>query len=311
MIEELGGGCFIHSGPGELRLDHFLVAHMPAFSRARLQTLLREGHVKVDGAVATKSGMRIGPGAVVEVSVPPVAPTSLKPQFIPLEILYEDSDVIVLNKPAGMVVHPAPGHASGTLVNAVLAHAEGLLNIGGEERPGIVHRLDKDTSGVLIIAKTQHALESLQEQFRARSTSKVYLALVDGHPATPTGRIEGAIARDPAHRKRMAIRPEGRGRSATTEYRTRESFPEHTLLEVHPVTGRTHQIRLHLAMIGCPIVGDTVYGRHTPSIGLHRHFLHAIRLSVILPPDTHPRTFEARLPGELESVLADLRTQRA
>jgi 23S rRNA pseudouridine1911/1915/1917 synthase len=207
-----------------------------------------------------------------------------------------------------MVVHPAAGHASGTIVHAVLAHVPQLEGVGGVLRPGVVHRLDRDTSGVILLAKNDRSHRWLQEQFRLRQVHKNYLALVDGHPPTPAGRIEAAIGRDPRMRKKMAVVPPAKGRTAVTEYRTLEKFPEHTYLDVSPVTGRTHQIRLHLAFLGCPVTGDTVYGRKHPSLRINRHFLHAERLIIQLRGEKSERCFIAPLPSELEEVLNSLRS---
>lgn len=298
---------FTVAGDAQERLDKYLVAQMPDFSRARLQVLIQEGKVEVNGRVITKSGFPLTAGSRVQVEVPPVVPTDLVPEAIPLQVVFENEDVMVINKPAGMVVHPAAGHASGTLVHAALAHAPELEGIGGEQRPGIVHRLDKDTSGLILVAKNDRTHRWLQDQFRLRKVNKVYLALVDGAPPTPSGRIEAPIGRDPSHRKKMAITTPQRGREAVTEYQTREKFTHHTLIEAHPLTGRTHQIRLHLAFLGCPIVGDAVYGHRKFSLPIERHFLHAARLSVQLPGEKAVRTFEAPLPPELEAVLAGLR----
>ncbi len=289
------------------RLDKFLVSRFPEFSRSRLQSLIKDGQVRVDGAVATKAGYELEAGAQVEVTLPPTQPTELVAEDIPLQVLFENDDLVVIDKPAGMVVHPSAGHAQGTLVNAVLAHDPDLDGVGGELRPGIVHRLDKNTSGLILVAKNDHALHWLQDQFRLRKVKKTYVALCDGRPPTPVGRIEAAIGRDPSLRKKMAIVPDAKGRSAASEYRVLEEFPMHTLVEVHPETGRTHQIRLHLGFIGCPIVGDTVYGRKHPTLPLDRHFLHAARLVVTLPGETTARTFESPLPPELTQVLAALR----
>ncbi len=297
---------FTCQGVGAQRLDKFLVSCLPEFSRSWLQGLIQEGFVRVDGVVAAKAGQAVEDGDVVEVTVPPPEPSQLVPEAIPLQIVYEDSHLMVINKPAGMVVHPAAGHASGTLVHAALAHVPELEGINGEQRPGVVHRLDKDTSGLILMAKDDHTQHWLQDQFRLRKVRKIYLALVDGHPPTPQGRIEAPIGRDPAHRKQMAITSPEKGRAAISEYFTRQRFAEHTLLEVHPLTGRTHQIRLHLAFIGCPIVGDLVYGRKKPSLSIARHFLHAAQLTVTLPGEQAPRTFEAPLPPDLQAVLIKL-----
>jgi 23S rRNA pseudouridine1911/1915/1917 synthase len=292
------------------RLDKFLVGQLQEFSRSRIQGLITDGFVDVNGRAAKKAGQTLEKGFSVTVRVPPTAPTDLVAEDIPLDIVFENEDLIVVNKPAGMVVHPAAGHSSGTLVNAVLGYEPDIEGIGGEERPGVVHRLDKETSGLILLAKNERAHRWLQDQFRLRKVEKTYLALVDGKPPTPTGRVESHIGRDPSHRKRMAIVPESRGREAISEYKTVESFPDHTLLEFHPLTGRTHQIRLHCAFLGCPIVGDEVYGRRKFSVEIERHFLHAYRLKIILPGENEARRFEALLPEELQRVLASLRNQQ-
>ncbi|MBI5839084.1 MAG: RluA family pseudouridine synthase [Chloroflexi bacterium] len=293
------------------RLDKFLVERLPEFSRSRLQGLIADGLVDVDDQPAKKAGQAIERGQKIIVRIPPAAPSGLIAEDIPLDIVFENGDLLVVNKPAGMVVHPAAGHASGTLVNAVLGYDPDIEGIGGEERPGLVHRLDKETSGLIVLAKNDQSHNWLQEQFRLRKVEKTYLALVDGRPPTPTGRVEAAIGRDPSHRKKMAVVSEKKGREAISEYKTVENFTEHTLLEFHPLTGRTHQIRLHCAFLGCPIVGDEVYGRKNPSIEIGRHFLHAYRLKIILPGETRPRMFEAELPGELQGVLQQLRSQKS
>lgn len=292
------------------RLDKFLVEQLQEFSRSRIQGLISDGFVDVDGRAAKKAGQSLEGGSNVTVRIPAPVPTDLIPEHIPLDILFENEDLLVVNKPAGMVVHPAVGHSSGTLVNAVLGYDPEIEGIGGEERPGVVHRLDKETSGLILLAKNERAHRWLQDQFRLRKVEKTYLALVDGKPPTPSGRVEAHIGRDPSHRKRMAIVPESRGREAISEYRTLESFNEHTLLEFHPLTGRTHQIRLHCALLGCPIVGDAVYGRKKQSIEMDRHFLHAYRLKIVFPGTKGPKLLEAPLPPELERVLDSLRTEK-
>ena len=292
------------------RLDKFLVEQFQEFSRSRIQGLVLDGFVDVDGRPAKKAGQTLERGSQVTVRIPPPVPTDLVPEEIPLDILFENEDLLVINKPAGMVVHPAVGHASGTLVNAVLGYDPEIEGIGGEERPGVVHRLDKETSGVILLAKNERAHRWLQDQFRLRKVEKAYLALVDGKPPTPSGRVEAHIGRDPSHRKRMAIVPESRGREAISEYKTLESFKAQTLLEFHPLTGRTHQIRLHCAFLGCPIVGDEVYGRKKQSIPMGRHFLHARSLKIVLPGEKNSRYFEAPLPEELEQVLDSLRNEK-
>jgi 23S rRNA pseudouridine1911/1915/1917 synthase len=291
------------------RLDKFLVEQLQEFSRSRIQGLIVDGFVEVNGRAAKKAGQSLESGFQVTVRIPPPVPTDLVAEDIPLDILFENEDLLVINKPAGMVVHPAAGHSSGTLVNAVLGYDPEIEGIGGEERPGVVHRLDKETSGLILLAKNERAHRWLQDQFRLRKVEKTYLALVDGKPPTPSGRVEAFIGRDPSHRKKMAIVSESRGREAISEYKTVESFDKHTLLEFHPLTGRTHQIRLHCAFLGCPIVGDEVYGRKKASVEIDRHFLHAYRLKIVLPNEQHTKSFEAPLPDELEKVLIVLRSQ--
>ncbi len=289
------------------RLDKFLVERLPEFSRSRIQGLISDGHVDVNDQTAKKAGQTLENGFQVTVRIPPSASAGLVAEDIPLDVIFENEDLLVVNKPAGMVVHPAAGHASGTLVNAVLGYDPDMEGIGGEERPGLVHRLDKETSGLILLAKNERAHRWLQDQFRLRKVEKIYLALVDGKPPTPTGRVEAFIGRDPSHRKKMAIVPESRGRESISEYKTLESFPHHTLLEFHPLTGRTHQIRLHCEFLGCPIVGDEIYGRKKSTIAIGRHFLHAHRLKIVLPGEEQARLFEATLPVELENVLNTLR----
>jgi 23S rRNA pseudouridine1911/1915/1917 synthase len=298
---------FYYDKPAEQRLDLFLVEALPEYSRARLQNLIRDGLVLINGKPAAKSGAKLESGMSVRVQIPATAPSELLGEDIPLDIVFENDDVVVINKPAGMVVHPGAGHQSGTLVHAILGYDPEMEGIGGEDRPGVVHRLDKDTSGLLILAKNDAAHHWLEDQFRERKVAKTYLALVDGKPPTPSGRVEASIGRDPSHRKKMAIVPAGKGREAVSEYRTLESLPRHTLLEFHPLTGRTHQIRVHCAFLGCPIAGDRVYGWKQPSLPLDRHFLHASRLRITLPGEHEPRQFDAPLPPDLQSVLDSLR----
>lgn len=296
-------------GESSQRLDKFLVACLPEYSRTRLQNLIDDGLVQVNGAPAQKAGQMLDTPVEVEVYIPPTQATGLVPEAIPLAVVFENADLLVVNKPAGMVAHPSPGHYSGTLVHAALAHAPEMEGVGGELRPGVVHRLDRDTSGLILLAKNDAAHHQLQNQFRDRLVRKTYLALVDGHPPTPTGRIEAPIGRNTSHRQLMTIVEAAKGREAVTEYRTLESFPQHTLLEARPLTGRTHQIRLHMKFIGCPVAGDTVYGKKHATIPITRHFLHAARLTITLPGETSPHTFEAPLPADLQAVLAELREQ--
>jgi 23S rRNA pseudouridine1911/1915/1917 synthase len=298
---------FVYEEDSPERLDKYLVNCLPEFSRSRLQNLIKQGKVNVDGEPASKAGQTLEGGMTVEISIPPPKTSLIEPESIPLDIIFENNDLILVNKPAGMVVHPAAGHSSGTLVHAALAHAPNIEGVGGVQRPGVVHRLDKDTSGLILLAKNDRAHRWLQDQFRDRQVEKIYLALVDGHPPTPEGRVEASIGRDTTQRKRMSVTPPHKGREAVTEYRTREAFLKHTLLEIHPLTGRTHQIRVHMAFLECPVAGDLVYGHRHATIPIQRHFLHAYRLKVIIPGEAVPRTFEAPLPDELTSVLEGLR----
>ena len=301
---------FTFQKDGEERLDHFLVERLPEFSRSRLQGLIKDGFVTVGGVLAKKSGQKLEMGATVEVRVPAPVPSGLVGEDIPLDIVFENDDLLVVNKPAGMVVHPAAGHSTGTLVHAVLGYDPDIEGIGGEERPGVVHRLDKETSGLILLAKNDRAHRWLQDQFRLRKVEKTYLALVDGAPPTPSGRVEASIGRDSSHRKKMAIMPPGKGREAVSEYITLETFEKHTLLEFHPHTGRTHQIRLHCMFLECPIVGDKIYGHRKQSVEIDRHFLHAAKLKITLLGKEQPRTFEAPLPSDLEVILEELRGKK-
>jgi 23S rRNA pseudouridine1911/1915/1917 synthase len=294
---------------GPDRLDRLIVAELPELSRTQAQRLIEDGFVSVDAVVITKPAQRVAGPAEVQVRIPPAAPSSHQAENIPLDIIFENADLLVINKPAGMVVHPAAGHNDGTLVNAVLGHDPDLEGVGEEQRPGIVHRLDKDTSGLIIVAKNDAAHRELQRQFKEREVVKTYLALLDGHPPTDTGRIEAAIGRDVRNRKQMAIVSAQHGRAAVTEYKVLEQFHEHTLVEAHPLTGRTHQLRLHFAYLRCPIAGDTIYGRRNPTVQLRRHFLHAARLSFTLPGSGEAVQFEAPLPPELRRVLRTLADQ--
>ena len=253
---------------------------------------------------------RPGPGEAERAvaAVPAPKPSTLIAEAIPLQVVYEDADMLVLDKPAGLVVHPAAGHASGTLVNALLAHVKDFGGVGGSLRPGIVHRLDKDTSGLIVVAKHDAAQRALQAQFKLRKVEKQYVALVVGRPPTPSGRVEAAIGRDPRHRQRMAVVTNSglRSRMAVSEYRTLEAMRGYTLVDVKPETGRTHQVRVHMAFLGCPLAGDLLYGVSGGRYKLARHFLHAAGLTLKIPSGK-TRTFVAPLPAELEACLAALR----
>ena len=279
------------------RLDHFLCARLPEYSRARLQSWVEEGRVQVNGA-AKKASWKLRAGEHVAVEPAELKPLRAFAEEIPLDILYEDSDVVAVNKPAGLVVHAGAGCHSGTLVNALLHHFGTLSGVGGELRPGIVHRLDKGTSGVLLVARNDTAHRSLAAQFATREVKKTYLALVEGVVKRDRGVMESPVARDPRHRTRMTARLES-GREAYTEYKVLERLKRHTLLEVRIGTGRTHQIRVHLQQLGYPVAGDTLYGASaTPEA---RPWLHAWRVSFRSPSSQEQITLTAPLPAELEA----------
>lgn len=286
------------------RVDKYIAEHLPDLSRSLVQRLIREGRVTVNGA-ETRASYRVEGDDEIIVRVPPPEATELEPEPIPLDVVYEDEDLIVINKPAGLVVHPSHGHRKGTLVNAILAHCPDLAGINGTLRPGIVHRLDKDTSGLIIVAKNDAAQQSLQRQFKRREVRKTYLALVEGRLEPERGLIEAPVGRDPHHRKRMAVVARG-GREARTEYRVLETLADHTLVEVHPLTGRTHQVRVHFASLGHPLVGDPVYGFRRQRLGLGRQFLHAWKLGFHLPSSGRPIELTAELPQDLRRVLEQL-----
>ncbi len=287
------------------RLDQAVPQLQPGLSRAYGQQLITDERVLVNGRPA-KASARLKAGDTVTVDILPPAPVALLAEAIPLTVVYEDADVLVIDKPAGLVVHPAPGHAGGTLVNALLAHTTDL-SLHGEIRPGIVHRLDKDTSGLLVVAKTDAAHADLVRQHQARTMQKEYLALVLGTPTPPTGLIDAPIGRNPRERKQQAVVPEGR--AARTRYTIERAYGHLTLVRARLETGRTHQIRVHFAFIGHPVMGDPVYGRRTAHeaklLGLPRQFLHATRLGFTLPSGAW-RTFDSPLPPDLAAVLARL-----
>ena len=285
------------------RLDKFLADTLPDISRSMLQGLIEEGHVLVDG-VQRKSKFRVTPGQVVSVDIPPVEDDEIQPDAIPLDVVFEDADVIVINKPAGMVVHPAPGHPRGTLANALVAHVPEIA-VGGSHRPGIVHRLDKDTSGLIVAAKTDRGKLTLVDQWADRSVDKTYITLVSGSPDEDEATIDAPIMRDTQNRQRMAVHRNGR--DAISHFRVLERFPDATLLEVNIETGRTHQIRVHLAFAGLPVIGDAVYGRPgSDPVTASRQLLHASKLGFDLPEGRRV-TFESPLPADFEAALQELR----
>jgi 23S rRNA pseudouridine1911/1915/1917 synthase len=294
----------LHVDEAARRLDHYLARALPDVSRATIQRLIRQGLITVDG-LASRASSPVKPGMQVVARIPPPIPAAqVPPQAITLDVVYEDGDLLVVNKPAGMVVHPAAGHYEGTLVNALLARYPHLA-AGDEGRPGIVHRLDRDTSGLLVVAKTETALDYLRAQFRSRQVKKTYLALVHGRPPKPEGIVEVPLGRDPRQRKRMAV--VAGGRPARTGFRVLEDLGEYSLLSVSLETGRTHQIRVHLAWLGVPVVGDGVYGRRRNRLGLARQALHAWRLAFERPGGRGRLELEAPLPADLEKVLEELR----
>jgi 23S rRNA pseudouridine1911/1915/1917 synthase len=337
-----------------VRLDRYVSDYLPELSRAAVQRLIADEQILVDG-FTRKASYKVQVGETIIVQVPPPQPAIPRAEKIPLDILFENDDLIVINKPAGMVVHPAAGHREGTLVNAVLAHVQtppptlplvgegrrGGVNVGGVERPGIVHRLDSETSGIIVVAKNDVAMRDLQAQFKSRRVHKTYLALVEGIVKPPRGKIDAPIGRDPKHRQKMAVLTRGKTRDSVTVYRTRAILPSdqhlhrtqvqvslgstgtsplkradaqsasvvhsaYTLLDAEPQTGRTHQIRVHLAFLGFPVVADTIYGKRKNALGLTRQFLHAWKIEFALPRDGQKVNFVAPLPEDLREALADL-----
>jgi 23S rRNA pseudouridine1911/1915/1917 synthase len=299
-----------HSGQGRFsfskseavpkRLDHFLQEKLSEYSRSRIQSWIKEGHVQVNGAAA-KASLLLRGGETIEVSPAGLPPLNAAPEDLPVEVLYEDASLIAISKPPGLAVHAGAGQHEGTLVNRLVHRFGALSQLGGEMRPGIVHRLDKDTSGVLLVARTDAAHRALAAQFAGRTVEKIYLALVHGKVRADSGRITKPIARDPVRRTRMTARLES-GREALTGYRVRQRFEKFTFLEVRIGTGRTHQIRVHLASIGHPVAGDRVYGAPPAQ----RLFLHAWSIGFLSPATGDRVTVEAPLPPELEAWLAGL-----
>lgn len=288
------------------RLDKMLVAHLQDLSRVQVQALIQDGHVTVNGKPA-KPALKLDPGDTIHVMIPAPEPVVMTAESIALEIIYQDDDVAVINKPAGLVVHPGSGNESGTLANAILARWPAIGESGGEEqRAGIVHRLDKETSGLMVIAKTAVAREKLMAQFQNRTVDKEYVALLERVPKTQTGRIEAPIGRDPKQRKRMAVLRDGK--PAITEFSVmQEGFKEgQALVRFKLLTGRTHQIRVHAAFIGAPVVGDRVYGFQRQRLRLKRLFLHAVRLCFDQPTSGQRLCFETPLPLGLQNLVEKL-----
>ena len=310
-----------------MRLDRQILETHPDFSRSRIEGLIKAGFVTVNGAVAEKAGMKVAEDDEIVVEVPPPVPAVPEPEDIPLDVVFEDADMLVVNKAPGMVVHPAPGHFTGTLVNALLHRCPDLSGIGGVARPGIVHRLDQDTSGLIVVAKSQTAMDGLVQAFSShRNIEKTYLAIVHGRPRLDAGRIENLIGRHPVDRKRMAI-VEKNGKVAVTNWRQVQRFGmfgkfgmsstsqtsqtfQTSLIECRIETGRTHQIRVHMASLGCPVVGDRVYGKSALDKKLDpvppRQMLHAWKLKLWHPVLNRQMSFEAPIPADMRPFLANM-----
>ncbi|HXU90663.1 MAG TPA: RluA family pseudouridine synthase [Methylomirabilota bacterium] len=293
------------------RLDRWLAGHVPELSRARLQALIDAGHVRVDGGIP-KASRRLSGGEEVSLVIPPAPAETLAPEPIALSVVFEDDDVLVVDKPAGMVVHPGAGHPTGTLAAAVLAHAPGTAGVGGPRRPGVVHRLDKDTSGLLVVAKTARAYESLTAQLAARTVTRRYRAVVHGRVRAGEGFVDAPIGRHPRDRVRMAVVP--RGKRSLTRYRVLERFSHFTDLDVKLETGRTHQIRVHMASLGHPVVGDAIYGgraaRVPLPVALDGLALHAAELAFVHPVTDSRLQFASPLPARIVRLLTHLRQAR-
>ncbi len=301
---------------GGQRLDKAL-AEASGLSRERIKSLLGEGRIRLSGEVAAQPSLKPQAGTSFAIAVPEAIPAHAEPQDIPLSIVFEDEHLVAVDKPAGLVVHPAAGNLDGTLVNALLHHCRGQLSgIGGVARPGIVHRIDKDTSGLLVVAKSDAAHEGLARQFADHSIERAYLAIVAGRPVPPAGTVRGAIARSPHDRKKMALVAEGRGKHAVTHFRTLEPLKEASLVECRLETGRTHQVRVHLASIGHPLLGDPVYGRTPPRLrpllsaqGFRRQALHAAELGLVHPVTGERLHWRSELPADLRELLMALRAE--
>jgi len=283
------------------RLDKYVCQECPELTRTLVQRLIGEGYITVNDHM-TKAGLKLNLGDRVNIIIPPTPPSHPSPEVLPLNIIYEDNDLLVIDKPAALTIHPAPGHPSHTLVNAILSYLPNLPDTGDSLRPGIVHRLDKDTSGVMVVAKNSAAQANLMSQFKAHAVVKAYLVLVKERLTPENGIIEAPIGRDPRNRKRMAVVAEGK--EARTHYQVIKYLGDYTLLEVRPKTGRTHQIRVHLSAIGYPVVGDTTYG--VKSAHVSRQFIHASRLGFNLPSTGEYVEFTSDFPPDLEQALKDI-----
>jgi len=316
-MNEVRQTCMISDDDRALRLDVFVSGKYPSLSRSQVKKMIEDGEIRLNGLVVSKAGLKLRTGDVVEFALRPAQPWQVAAQDIPLHILYEDRHLLVIDKPAGMVIHPAPGHREGTLVNAILHHCDDLSGIGGVIRPGIVHRLDKDTSGVLLVAKNDETHRHLSEQFREHRVKKTYKALVFGSPVEEEGTITLPVGRHPEDRKKMSTRSR-RGKEAVTRWRVAGRYGETTLLDVDIETGRTHQIRVHLSSMGHPVVGDRVYGGggRLKSVrdqalrarlsAMPRQALHAWRIAFSHPVDKREMEFVAPLPEDMRHLMDDL-----
>ncbi|WP_298399095.1 RluA family pseudouridine synthase [Sphingobium sp.] len=312
------GDSIIEAAIGEaqhgLRLDRALADLLPDMSRERLKALIGEGQVRSAQTTKINASLKVSAGQTYSITLPPPVPLDTIAQDIPLVIVHEDDELIVVDKPAGLVVHPAAGNLDGTLVNALLHHCAGRLSgIGGVARPGIVHRIDKDTSGLLVVAKTDRAHEGLARQFKDHSIDRLYAAVVYGVPVPASGTVDTWIGRSDADRKKMAVHREGRGKHAVTHYRTVERLKGAAMVECRLETGRTHQVRVHMAYLGHPLIGDPVYGRDRKgfksileTLGFKRQALHAKTLGFIHPVTDKPLLFQSVLPTDMQELLSEL-----
>lgn len=297
---------FVDAAHEGSRIDAYLTLHLRGQSRSRIKTLIESGHVTLDGTTV-KPAVKVRRGQRVDVTVPPLAPATVTPEPMPLDVVYEDRDLLVVNKPAGLTVHPGAGRPSGTLVNAIVARVPDLAGVGSSVRPGIVHRLDKNTSGLMVVAKTPGAYRALQDQVTARAVGRTYLALLHGSVPQDEGTISAPIGRHPRHRTRMAVR--SGGRAAVTRYAVVQRFARYTLVEAQLVTGRTHQIRVHFAHLGHPVAGDPVYAGRRDELGIGRQALHAYRLRFRHPARDEDLVFEAPVPEDLRTAIERARRE--
>ncbi len=300
---------FVKPEDAECRLDQFLARNVSEMTRSCIQRLIADSKVNVNGKIRTKSGFTLSAGDLIRMTLPPPVPSEVIPEAIPLDILYEDAHLAVINKSRGMVVHPAAGNWQGTLVNALLSHCQDLSGINGVIRPGIVHRLDKDTSGVMLVAKTDQAHVSLAEQIKSHEAGRIYVAVVHGVFAQDEGTIEGAIGRHPKDRKKMSVTRQG-GKAAVTHYRVLERLTRHSVVSCRLETGRTHQIRVHMAFIGHPVVGDPKYGPPVTGLSIKGQALHSSEIHFRHPMTGELLNFSATLPEDMQQLINQLRHSR-